>query len=117
MRARERASRGEVQLRDIALREPNWPPRTTQIANAYHNQLELPVLFYVLTILADHRRARPICCSCCWPGCSSCCASSTPTSTSTDNHVPRRGLAVPGLSAIVLPIMWVIFMLRILLGF
>ena len=28
--------------RDIALREPNWPQHATQIANAYHNQLELP---------------------------------------------------------------------------
>ena len=44
--------RGEVHMRDIALREPNWGKRETQIANAYHNQLELPLLFYVLTILA-----------------------------------------------------------------
>ncbi len=44
--------RGDVQPRDIALRQPNWPMRETQIANAYQNQLELPVLFYVLTILA-----------------------------------------------------------------
>ena len=39
---------GTVRPRDIALREPNWPPRATQIANAFHNQLELPLLFYVL---------------------------------------------------------------------
>ncbi len=38
--------------RDIALREPNWPPHVAQVSNAYQNQLELPVLFYVLTILA-----------------------------------------------------------------
>ena len=38
--------------RDVALREPNWPKRETKIANAYHNQLELPVLFYVLIALA-----------------------------------------------------------------
>jgi hypothetical protein len=44
--------RGEVHLRDVALREPNWGPRETKAANAFHNQLELPVLFYVLTILA-----------------------------------------------------------------
>ena len=44
--------RGEVKPRDIALREPNWDGPTTQVANAYHNQLELPLLFYVLTILA-----------------------------------------------------------------
>lgn len=40
-----------VKMKDIALREPNWPPRVTQIANAAHNQIETPVLFYVLTIL------------------------------------------------------------------
>jgi hypothetical protein len=43
---------GVVRADDIALREPNWPKRTTQIANAFSNQFELPVLFYVLTILA-----------------------------------------------------------------
>ena len=36
---------------DIALREPKWPKRTTQLMNAFSNQFELPVLFYVLTIL------------------------------------------------------------------
>jgi hypothetical protein len=41
----------EVKFADIALRQPNWPPRATQIANAAHNQIETPVLFYVLTIL------------------------------------------------------------------
>lgn len=40
--------RGEVKMRDIALREPNWPKRIQQIGNCYQNQLELPVLFYVL---------------------------------------------------------------------
>ncbi len=42
---------GAVRPRDVALREPNWPARTTQIANCFHNQLELPVLFYVLVAL------------------------------------------------------------------
>ncbi len=41
----------QVKFKDIALREPNWPARVTQIANAAHNQIETPVLFYVLTIL------------------------------------------------------------------
>ena len=45
-------SSGAVRPEDVALREPNWPKRTTQVANAFSNQLELPVLFYVLTILA-----------------------------------------------------------------
>ena len=40
--------RGETKLKDIALREQNWPKQATQIANCYSNQFEIPVLFYVL---------------------------------------------------------------------
>jgi hypothetical protein len=50
MRTRDFGS-GAVRPQDVALREPKWPARTTQFANAYANQFELPVLFYVLTIL------------------------------------------------------------------
>jgi hypothetical protein len=38
----------QVTFKDIALREPAWPARATQVGNCFHNQLELPVLFYVL---------------------------------------------------------------------
>jgi hypothetical protein len=41
-----------VHYRDIALGEPNWPQRATQISNAFANQLELPVLFYVAVAFA-----------------------------------------------------------------
>jgi len=51
LRARD-VSSGAVRPQDIALREPKWSQRTTQVANAFSNQFELPVLFYVLTILA-----------------------------------------------------------------
>ena len=43
---------GETKIRDIALGEPNWPKRATQIANCYRNQFELPLLFYVLIAIA-----------------------------------------------------------------
>jgi hypothetical protein len=43
---------GEVSPRDVALREPNWPPRVLKVLYAFLNQLELPLLFYVLTVLA-----------------------------------------------------------------
>ena len=43
---------GAVKPEQIALREPHWPLRVLQIGNAFHNQLELPVLFYVVTLLA-----------------------------------------------------------------
>jgi hypothetical protein len=42
---------GVVKPQEIALREPKWPARTTAVANSFSNQFELPVLFYVLTIL------------------------------------------------------------------
>ncbi len=43
---------GQVKPKDIALRQPNWPARPTVLANAFHNQLELPILFYVLVLFA-----------------------------------------------------------------
>ena len=42
---------GAVHPSKIALREPNWPARTQQVGYCFSNQFELPVLFYVLTIL------------------------------------------------------------------
>ena len=43
---------GAAKMRDVALRQPNWPERVTQITNAYENQLELPVLFYLVVLAA-----------------------------------------------------------------
>ncbi len=44
MRTRDFAT-GAVRPEDVALREPKWPKRTTQVANAFSNQ------FYALTVL------------------------------------------------------------------
>src|SRR5665213_376771 len=41
-----------LRIGDIALGEPNWPKPTLQVQNAFQNQFELPVLFYVLIALA-----------------------------------------------------------------
>ncbi|MBW8724771.1 MAG: MAPEG family protein [Inquilinus limosus] len=52
---RERAGalrRGEVRIGDIVLGQPAWPARATQVSNSFHNQLQLPLLFFVLVILA-----------------------------------------------------------------
>ena len=43
---------GETKIRDIALGQPNWPTRATQIGNCFKNQFELPLLFYALIALA-----------------------------------------------------------------
>jgi hypothetical protein len=42
----------ETRIKDIALGQPNWPVRATQIGNCYRNQFELPVLFYALIAIA-----------------------------------------------------------------
>lgn len=44
--------RGEVKLKDVALGQSAWPDPITQIANAHNNQYQLPVLFYVVVLLA-----------------------------------------------------------------
>jgi hypothetical protein len=107
-------TRGEVRMRDIALREPAWPPRATQVANAFHNQLELPVLFYVLTILAwITRHADLIFVVMAWIFVALRLVQAF--IHVTDNDVRRRGAAY-GVGAIVLALMWAIFMVRILLG-
>ena len=51
--ARARALTGkEIRIKDIALGQPNWPERATQIGNCFSNQFELPVLFYILIAVA-----------------------------------------------------------------
>src|SRR5580698_7650987 len=52
-RARVGAIRGgEAKVKDIVLGQPNWPAPVIQVANSYNSQFQLPVLFYVLVILA-----------------------------------------------------------------
>ncbi len=43
--------KGDVKMGDIALRQPNWPEKVLKIGNSNHNQYELPILFYVISIL------------------------------------------------------------------
>jgi hypothetical protein len=51
--ARTRALTGkEIRIKDIALGQPNWPERATQIGNCFSNQFELPLLLYILIALA-----------------------------------------------------------------
>ncbi len=45
---RQALNSGAVKPSDVALREPKWPPRVLQVANNFQNQLELPMLFYVV---------------------------------------------------------------------
>jgi hypothetical protein len=46
------AIRGGALKGPISLREPNWPAHALQAEYNYQNQFELPVLFYLLAVLA-----------------------------------------------------------------
>jgi hypothetical protein len=104
----------EVRVGDIALREPNWPPYSLQAAYAFSNQFELPVLFYVLTILALFtKHADLLFVLLAWVFVTLRILQAFVHVTS--NNIRYRGMYYFA-GAIVLTIMWVIFMVRILLG-
>ena len=104
----------ETRVRDIVLGQPNWPVRATQFAYAFSNQFELPVLFYVLTILAIiTHHADIVFLVLAWifviPRIMQAYVHVT------NNNVRWRG-SFYGVGALVLLAMWIIFIVRILAG-
>ena len=107
-------TRREIRPKEIDLGQPNWPRRVTQIGKAYRNQFELPVLFYVLTILAIiTRHADFLFVVLAWVFVLSRLVHAYIHVTSND--LRSRGLWF-GVGAVVLAIMWIIFIVRIMLG-
>ena len=105
---------GAVSPSKIALREPNWPVRTQQVAYSFSNQFELPVLFYVLTILEIiTRHADFVFVVLAWIFVVMRLGQAYVHTTS--NVVLHRGTFYV-VGALALIAMWVIFMVRILLG-
>ena len=103
---------GVTRPENIALREPNWSQRSLQIGYSYSNQFELPVLFYVLTILAYFtHRAGVVFVMLAWIFVVFRYLQAYVHVTS--NKVRVRGLFFM-ISAIALAIMWVIYMVEIL---
>jgi hypothetical protein len=106
--------RGETRFEQIALREPNWPVRANQFAYAFSNQFELPVLFYVLTILSIvTRHADLLFVVLAWVFVLLRILQAGVHVTS--NNVRFRG-GFYGIGAMVLLAMWIIFIVRILAG-
>ena len=105
---------GAAKPSQIALREPHWPARTQQVANCFSNQFELPVLFYVLTILEIvTRQADIVFLVLAWIFVLSRLVHAYIHTTS--NRVMRRGTWY-GVGALALIAMWIVFMVRILLA-
>jgi hypothetical protein len=106
--------RGEVKMRDIALGQPAWTEQATKLGNAFRNQFEMPVLFYVLVVLAIiARKADVLFVVMSWLFVVLRIVHAFIHSGT--NNVPRRFFAYLA-AALVLLVMWIIFAARVLLG-
>lgn len=104
----------QVRLPDIALGGEAWPERVKQIGNAFHNQLELPLLYYALvafTLLYNRVDGLFVVMS--WLFVVARLAHAYVHVTS--NFVPRRFM-IFGMGASVLLLMWLIFAARVILS-
>ena len=106
-------NRRETRIGDIALGQQNWPPRVTQIGNAFNNQFQLPTLFYALVILAlVLHKADLVFVIMSW-GFVVLRVLHAAIHTTTNRMLHRFGVYVAG--ALVLLAMWIILASRILL--
>jgi hypothetical protein len=99
---------------DLAMGRTQWPDDATKRAANFRNQFELPVLFYVLTILSIMtRHADIVFVVLAWVFVLSRFGHAYIHTTS--NNVIQRG-RVYGVGVLALIIAWVVFIVRILLG-
>ncbi len=105
---------GKLKIRDIALTKEAWPDRAKQLGNAFQNQFEYPVLFYVLVAFAlITRKADLIFVVLSWVFVVSRILHAYIHITS--NRVPRRFFAFI-FGVLVLTVMWIYFAIQILTG-
>jgi hypothetical protein len=111
---RARDFRSGLREEDIALRQPNWSKPALQVQYSFSNQFELPVLFYVLTILAYvTHHAGTLFVVLAWVFVIFRLLQAYVHVT--NNKVRLRG-AFFGVSALALAIMWIVFIIQILTG-
>jgi hypothetical protein len=105
---------GATHPRDIALREANWPKPALAAANSFSNQFELPVLFYVVIIVAwMTRTADLIFVVLAWIFVLARIGQAYVHNTS--NEVMVRG-KIYAVGALALLVMWLMVILRVLLA-
>jgi hypothetical protein len=105
---------GQTKVLDIALGESNWPVDIAQVGNCFNNQFQLPMLFYVLVILALFlRKADLLFVIMSWIFVISRIVHAGIHITS--NNVTQR-FAAYTVGMVVLLLMWAIFAVRILFG-
>ena len=104
----------EVKREDVMLGQRAWPPRAQQASNAFGNQFETPVLFYVLVVLAlFSRKADLLFVVLSWVFVLTRFAHAGVYLTT--NYVPHRFAAFLA-GVLVLMVMWIVFAIRILAG-
>ena len=105
---------GLVREKDTGLRQPNWSKPALQVQYSFSNQFELPVLFYVLTILAYvTHHAGTLFVVLAWVFVIFRLLQAYVHVT--NNKVRLRGIFF-GISALALAIMWIVFIIQILTG-
>ena len=106
--------RSGLREEDIALRQPNWSKPALQVQYSFSNQFELPVLFYVLTILAYiTHHAGMLFVVLAWVFVIFRLLQAYVHVT--NNKVRLRGMFY-GISALALAIMWIVYIIQILTG-
>lgn len=106
--------RGRVRPEAVTLDSAGYPPRVRQFGNAYANQFELPILFYVLVILAmQTKQADLLFVVMAWIFVATRLVHAFIHTSAND--LSQRGLAFAA-GAIVLMLMWLIYAIRLLLA-
>jgi hypothetical protein len=105
-------ARGRIHIRDIALSREPWPDNEKRVSNAFDNQFQLPVLFYVACGLALYFGAIWIEVLLAWLFVLSRLAHAA--IFAYDNHVIRRFSAYT-LGAVALALLWLDLVVRLIL--
>jgi hypothetical protein len=102
----------EVKILDLPASQYQWPARASQVSRSFHNQLETPMLFYVLVALAIITKKDDflfVVLSWIWVG----LRIAHVLVHTTSNRISLR-FPLFLASVVVLMIMWAIFALRVL---
>jgi hypothetical protein len=105
--------RREVRIGDIALDKGGWPDRSRLVANAFENQFEMPVLFFVAALLAMQLGASPVEVGLAWLFVASRYVHAFIHLTS--NHVVRRFFAY-ATGVVILAVLWLDLIVRFIIA-
>lgn len=108
-----RVGKGDVKIADIALSDDAWPDEAKQAANAFGNQFQLPVLFYVAAAISVYFGATWIDASLAWAFVLTRAFHAAVHINS--NHVPSR-FKFYMLGYLILCVLWVRLIARLILS-